>query len=61
MIGSISHKLIDNHIENLNYQYNYYQLEKAEDEIILLKVSNNNTIIYLFWKIIANFISLYLY
>lgn len=42
LTGSISHRLIDYHIENLNSQHDYFQLEKVEDEIILLKVCNNN-------------------
>lgn len=46
MIGSMSHKFIENHHENLNFQYNYYQLEKAKDEIILLKVSDYNIYFY---------------
>ncbi|VVC42480.1 WD40/YVTN repeat-like-containing domain,WD40-repeat-containing domain [Cinara cedri] len=37
LMGSISYKLMNSNIENLNFQNNYYQLEKAEDEIILLK------------------------
>ncbi|VVC45646.1 Hypothetical protein CINCED_3A007876 [Cinara cedri] len=37
LMGSISYKLINSHNENLNFQNNYYQLEKANDEIVLLK------------------------
>jgi len=37
MMGSISYKFVEP-IETLNSQYNYYRLEMAEDEIILLQV-----------------------
>lgn len=37
LIGSISHNFIET-IEYLNSQYNYYKLEIANDEIILLQV-----------------------
>lgn len=37
LTGSISHRFIDT-IEYLNPQYNYYKLEMAEDEIVLLQV-----------------------
>lgn len=37
LTGSISHRFIDT-IEHLNPQFNYYKLEMAEDEIVLLRV-----------------------
>jgi len=37
MMGSISYEFVET-IDTLNSQYNYYKLEMAEDEIILLKV-----------------------
>lgn len=37
LIGSISHRFVET-IEHLNSQYNYYKIEMAKDEIILLQV-----------------------
>lgn len=37
LMGSISHRFVDT-VEHLNSQYNYYNLEMANDEIILLQV-----------------------
>lgn len=37
LMGSISHRFV-NTIEHLNSQYNYFNLEMATDEIILLQV-----------------------
>lgn len=37
LLGSISHRFVDT-VEHLNSQYNYYNLEMAKDEIILLQV-----------------------
>lgn len=37
LMGSISHRFVDT-VEHLNSQYNYYNLEMAKDEIILLQV-----------------------
>lgn len=39
MMGSISYEFVET-IDTLNPQYNYYKLEMAEDEVILLKVCN---------------------
>lgn len=36
-MGSISYKFVET-MDTLNSQYNYYKLEMAEDEIILLQV-----------------------
>lgn len=36
-MGSISHRFVDT-IKQFNSQYDYYKLEMAEDEIILLQV-----------------------
>ncbi|XP_016656351.2 cilia- and flagella-associated protein 43 [Acyrthosiphon pisum] len=40
MMGSISYEFVET-IDTLNSQYNYYKLEMAEDEIILLKFMVN--------------------
>lgn len=37
IMGSMSYKFVET-IDTLNSQYNYYKLEMAEDEIILLQV-----------------------
>lgn len=37
LIGSISHRFVET-IGHLNSQYNFYKLEMAKDEIILLQV-----------------------
>jgi len=36
-MGSMSYKFVET-TDTLNSQYNYYKLEMAEDEIILLQV-----------------------
>lgn len=37
LMGSISHRFVDT-VKNLNSQYDYYKLDMAKDEIVLLQV-----------------------
>jgi len=46
LTGSISHKIIDD-FTHFNSQYDYYKLEMAEDEIVLLQVHGH----YVHWSI----------